>query len=383
MQTMVFERTETREFRELLEKYRSKTDVNVPANSLVMDADGRIASKEYVAIDREPVMFDAQPTEWAYRQIAEYLGIHWHYMQKMMGRLPVPNGRANPTPAFDLMAQNVNYWFSRSRDNRLVRVFQGELIGFLSDQYQAIDNFDAVASAWSAATEALNGNESTLELNRPYLSETRMNATILTTEFIELEPGNSEEQYRMGINLVNSEVGNGAFNIRPLLLRTSCMNSNIFKGAGDEFTFKRVHRGRTLPIGVVWSNDTQKLQSATLRAEIVDVTRAAFDRKVAQDRIDHMKRLKDESFKPTKARIEASKNILGLGDKESNGIWDRIEANNRYEFLQAVTSYAQTYYTKGGNAERGTELEELGGELAMNRSIWDAIEKQTEKEEGK
>lgn len=369
MQTMVYEKTEIQQFAELLKKYQSKNDYRLPATGLEMTADGSVVAKEYVALDREPMHFSAHPTEWALKQIAEYIGMHWNYAKKMIDY-----------PARDLLAQNVNYWLSRGgQDVRLVRVFQGELIGFLSDMYQTIDNYDVLTTAMQTAQQVAAESGFEVQMVRPYLSETRMNASLLTTGMIELDP---ENVYRMGVNIRNSEVGNGSFSVRPMLLRTSCMNSNIFAG-NDDFLYKRVHRGKRLGIGVAqWSQDTMTLQDATIRSEIVDVVRAAFNKDAALDRVKYMKGLKDVPFAPTEARKAATARILGLGEGESDAIWGAVARNTRYEFLQAVTLVAHDrYYKAAGNPERGTELEELGGKLIMQPDIWEQIERQTKKEE--
>lgn len=373
MQTQVFDKTETQGFRELLQKYQSKSDYALPANLIHMRDDGSVEAREYVTLGTEPVSFEAIPTDWAMHQIAEYIGMHWSYAKKLI-----------QYPAMPLMAQNVNYWFSRNtEDRRLVRIFEGELIGFLSDMYRSIDNYDIFT--WTQGTAAKIAAESGFELQlvRPYLSETRMNATILSSEFIQLEPGNDKDVYRMGINLRNSEVGNGSFSIRPMLLRTSCQNSNIFAGH-DDFIYKRIHRGSRIGIGQVqWSTDTQRLQAGTIRAEIVDVVKAAFNKDLAMERVNMLRKLKDVPFTPSPARVKATINVLGLGEKESDEIWAKLERNTRYEFLQAITNHAQTYYRKGADVERGTELEELGGHLIMHQDVWDQIDRQTKKEEDK
>lgn len=371
MQTQVFDKTGTQEFRELLQRYQGKNDYALPANLIHMRDDGSVEAREYVTLGTDPVNFVAKPTDWAMHQIAEYIGMHWSYAKKILHESAMP-----------LMAQNVNYWFSRAtEDRRLVRIFEGELIGFLSDMYRSIDNYDIFT--WTQATAEKVAVESnyTLQLVRPYLSETRMNATILSSEFIELEPGNDRDVYRMGINLRNSEVGNGSFSIRPMLLRTSCQNSNIFAGH-DDFVYKRIHRGSRINIGQVqWSSDTQKLQAGTIRAEIADVVKAAFSKDLAMERVRLLRGLKDVPFNPSPARVKATINILGLDQKESDEIWAKLEKNTRYEFLQAITSHAQAYYRPGANVERGTELEELGGYLIMHPEVWENIDKQTKKEE--
>lgn len=371
METLVFGKEEVSGFRDLLQKYRSKTDVVLPASQLFMKDDGRVEAREYVALGRDPISFSAMPTVWAQKQIAEYLGIHATYMEKM-----------RTYPATDLMAQNVNYWFSKSHDRRLVRIFENEMIGFLSDRYHAIDNYEVLTTAMQAAQEIATEGGFEVQMLRPYLSETAMNATLLTTDYVFLEEGNEQEKYRMGINVRNSEVGNGAFSIRPMLLRTSCMNSNIF-GGHDEDTYRKIHIGKKLGLGNIWSQDTLTLQNATVRSEIRDVTRAAFSREIAIDRINRMKGLKNEKFTPAPERIEATRRILNLTEGENKAIWDKMAMNTRYEFLQAVTSHAQSYYVSKGRPERGTELEELGGTLIDSDSIWGLIEKETARKESR
>lgn len=367
MQTYVFEKEEIGGFAEILQKYRSKTDIVKPVSQVFMREDGTLVSGEMATMSGEDTRFIAKPTNWALTQIGEFTGIHANYLTKM---------RENH--AIDLMAENINYWFSRGREKRLFRVFEGDLIGFLSDRYQAIDNFDIVSHALSAARTVAEGQNTEIQILRPYLTETTMSVTLLTTDFVYLEDGNEAEKYRMGLHIRNSEVGKAAFSMRPLLLRTSCMNSNIFKGY-DEDVFRRTHLGKKLSVGNIWSNDTHLLESATIRSQIKDVTKAAFSKEIAMGRVQNMRHLKDEAFTPLPERVEATRRILGLSQQESDAIWGKVIQNNRYEFLQAITNHAQSYYNKDSNPERETELEELGGSLASGKALWEAIERETER----
>ena len=154
--------------------------------------------------------------------------------------------------------------------------------------------------------------------------------------------------------------------------------------AGIEYSIQERDRGSRINIGQVqWSADTQRMQAGTIRAEIADVVKAAFNKDLSMERVRLLKNLKDVPFTPSPARVKATINILGLTDKESEDIWAKLEKNTRYEFLQAITSHAQTYYRSGANVERGTELEELGGHLIMHPEVWDNIDKQTKKGEEK
>lgn len=380
MQTYVFGKENVGGFADVLSKYRSKTDKVVPISQVFMREDGMIQTKQMVSIDGSETGFMAKPTDWALTQMAEYTGIHSNYLHKMQEE------NAN-----ELMAQNFNYWFAKGGDKRLFRTFEGSLIGFLSNRYRAIDNYDIVTHTLAAAREITTQNGQEVQVLRPYLTETSMAVTLLTTDYVELEPGNEVERYRMGIHIRNSEVGKGAFSMKPLLMRTSCMNSNIFTenyygGDGkrvDHFKFQRRHVGKALDVGDIWSQDTQILESATIRSQIKDVTRAAFSKEIAENRMRKLRELKGQKFAPIEERKEATKRILGLSEAESKAIWDNVAANTRYEFLQAVTNHAQSYYAADKNPERETELEELGGSLGSGNALWEAIEKETKRIEDK
>lgn len=66
--------------------------------------------------------------EIAHRQIGSALGIPAKYYDKMRAENP------------ELLAQNVNSWFTMTPQKRMVRTLDGNARAFLSERYRRIDN---------------------------------------------------------------------------------------------------------------------------------------------------------------------------------------------------------------------------------------------------
>lgn len=362
MQTAVFGREQLHSFREELLRRKNKTDIVTSTQHIWMDDDGTLTVRD---VTGQTNVDHLKMTQWATGQLATHLKIPIDYYRRM----DMPDHKY-------LLAENVNHWLKAETANRLVRIFDNEIIAFLSDRYKAIDNYVVATTAFEVAQEAITAKGHTAQLVKSYIDEKSMSITIHDPEEIyDIGFEGQHDTYHPAVNIRNSEVGARSYIVYATLLRTSCMNSAIF--GGENAGFKRRHVGSRLGEGVgddVWSPETQKIEAELIKSQTADVVRVAFDREIIRLRLAKLKSRKDEPMPPT--LTDASKDVLGLTDEESDAIWNRIEANNRYEFIQAVTSLANDYQKENAdNPGRGTELQELGGELIQDDNIWDQIEK--------
>lgn len=124
----------------------------------------------------------------------------------------------------------------------MVRGYDNQARAILSDRYAALDNLELV----EMMAEVMDGLEYTIIESGQYydrndgLRRDEMALRVVCKNF-DLPDG----AYGTGFMIRNAETGGGASEIRPLIMRHSCLNSVILKlGAdGQELGMRQTHRG--------------------------------------------------------------------------------------------------------------------------------------------
>ena len=118
--------------REILRQQEAKADYLVATDRLHMDTWGD--SPVIRVLDREGID-QIEPLEiqqTAHQQIGTYLDIPSKYYDRMLQRDPA------------LLSYNVNRWFQKEPEQKLLRTMDGKARAFLSNRYRRIDNLDIV-----------------------------------------------------------------------------------------------------------------------------------------------------------------------------------------------------------------------------------------------
>ena len=116
--------------REILRQQEAKADYLVATDRLHMDTWGD--SPVIRVLDREGID-QIEPLEiqqTAHQQIGTYLDIPSKYYDRMLQRDPA------------LLSYNVNRWFQKEPEQKLLRTMDGKARAFLSNRYRRIDNLD-------------------------------------------------------------------------------------------------------------------------------------------------------------------------------------------------------------------------------------------------
>ena len=116
--------------REILRQQEAKADYLVATDRLYMDTYGD--SPVIRVLDREGID-QIEPLEiqqTAHQQIGTYLDIPSKYYDRMLQRDPA------------LLSYNVNRWFQKEPEQKLLRTMDGKARAFLSNRYRRIDNLD-------------------------------------------------------------------------------------------------------------------------------------------------------------------------------------------------------------------------------------------------
>lgn len=245
---------------------KRKTDYIVPAGKLIWTPENDFIVQH--AADHESFY---TPTELFETQIAEKLGIPMHYYRKMQNNVP------------HLLQDNINQWLGfYDKKQFLVRGFTNDstnvLTGraFLSNSYNIIDDYEVLYAALEAIKETgvnVVIDKAEVTENRLYLHvtcpEVEVNAEAFLKEYLK-ENDAAGNGIISGFTISNSEVGKGAFEIRPRAVICKCNNGLIVK---DE-RFRRVHLGSKLDAGeIIWSDKTMRKNRELIISQVTDAVK--------------------------------------------------------------------------------------------------------------
>lgn len=328
------------------------------------------------------------------------------FLEGIAGKLRIPAGYVKRlhADAPDLYDANVNGWLHgrsvrragqepeviRAADARtfLVRCFRGGDDGdgiaraFLSDQYQLVDNLDVLTAALDGIRESgVEAVPVTCDLTdrkmhvRVAAPGVQAQADALLANYrnpfddpdVERERGaggqrwenigvddNGDPHVFAGFDIRNSETGDGAFTIVPVVTVSTCRNGLTL----TREAYRKVHLGRKLEAGSIdWSADTQHKNLELVRAQTRDAVAAFLSE-------DWLRRVAAELDAKAGARIEKTETAirtvgktLQYSEGEINGVLDHFIRGGQLTaggVANAVTSYAQTV----DNADRSHELED-------------------------
>ena len=287
-----------------------------------------------------------KPTRLCLEQIAGRVGIPAKYFERMR------------TDAPELLADNVNHWFQKKPEVRMLRTIQNgkrEARAFLSHKYRPFDNADLVNAVLPRMLEA------GLEVQSAELTETRLYIQAVTPKLSATVVG---DVVQAGVTVRNSEVGMGSVAVEPLLFTLRCLNGMILPTA-----MKRHHVGRAGEgdwengdAYEVFSDETRRLDDKAFWAKVNDVVAASLTETSFNANI---KRLTDstkvETGNPQEA-IEIIGERFQLNENERGNILTHLAKGgdlSLYGLANAVTRAAADCESY----DRAVELERFGGEV--------------------
>lgn len=327
--------------RELKQDYIAPTS----AVRLAVQSDGAVvAQNEHIG------SLPIQP--FAHTQIAEKAGVPTRYYDRMLKDAP------------DLLADNVNRWFSRfpADDKRMVRTLGGDMRAFLSNRYQRIENEEIATAALTALSEE------SVEIVSSEVTERRMYIQVATPRLEgEVKKG---DVVRAGVSISNSEVGSGAVSVQPFIYRLVCLNGMTVPARAGE-GYRAFHIGRPEHEFGVMADDTRELSDRAQLLQVRDFVRAALSDATFQRTMDKMKALTEGRIEgdPAKA-VEVLAKKVGATEHERGGILrSLIEGGDlsAWGLLNAVTHQAHTIKSY----DRAFEFTQAGGALLdLPRSEW-------------
>jgi hypothetical protein len=297
----------------------------------------------------------------AHDQIAAHTGIPVKYYKRMHGEDP------------QLLATNVNTWFRREPESRMLRTLAGNGRAFLSNRYMRIENAMIAEVALNALVKSGIKPDHVVSCN---VTESKLYIQA-TLPNLEMEVKGSRQVgdlIRGGVVITNSEVGKGRVDVSEFDYRLLCLNGMV-----GQSLFRKTHLGVELDDDeALFEDDTKKTIDSALILQIRDMIAAACSRDRFQARIEKMSGLtameiRGNPAESVKVMTKVLGPALGLTDKEEGSILNSLIRGgdvSAWGLLNAVTFQANTET----DYDRSVELEAAGGKLLeLPRKDWQRI----------
>lgn len=340
---------------EITRQNNAKADYMVSTDSLRMDTFG---SSLYLHMRDSDGADGIEPLEVgqiAHRQLSTYLGISSKYYDKMLSQAP------------DLLAYNANHWFSKEPEVRMVRTLDGVARAFLSNRYRRIDNYEVASAVLPIIGEIPDAQFASCEITDSKMYIKVVNPRLVT----EVVPG---DIVQAGIVITNSEVGQGAFSVQPLIYRLVCSNGMTVNDAA----VRRNHVGRVAAAEenfLIYRDETLAADDKAFLMKVQDTVRAAVDEVTFQRVVGMMREAKDARMNTMDVPgvVKLASRSFSITDGESGGVLQHLLEGNDltlYGLANAVTRYSQDVESY----DRASELETIGYHvLSMGPQQWNRI----------
>jgi len=292
-------------------------------------------------------------TELAHDQLAARLDIPRKYYDRMLVDSP------------ELLQENCNTWLAKNPTDRyLVRQLDGKTRAFLSDKYRPFDNYDVAEAALPALTAAGARIESCEVTEKKFYLKA-------VTERLQFEIAKGDI-VQAGIVISNSEVGCGAYSVKPLIFRLVCTNGMI----SDVASMRRNHigggrYGEFEGVMEFMRDETRQAEDKAFWLKTRDLIQGIFSQGGFEKIVAKFRESKEDviSADPIKV-VELSAKKFGLSQTEQSSVLQHLLRGgdlNRFGFVNAITRTAQDVESY----DRATELETLGGTiLELPRRDW-------------
>lgn len=331
---------------ELDRQSRSKADFIAPTSSVFAQP-----AEQGIALDfADQHMLPVRDT--AHGQMASVAGIPLKYYRRMLAEDP------------DLLSVNLNTWFGRMEDRRMVRTLDGRVRALLSDRYARIDNIDVAEAILPVLAEAPQIRIASCEVTERRLYIKAVDERVRS----EAKVGDTVEA---GVLITNSEVGAGALSITPMIHRLVCLNGMVLNDA----RFRRSHVGSRADIGdaayAMLTDETKQADDNAILLKARDIVKGALDAALFEKNVEKMRAAAEgETMADPQGAIERLSNRVGILEGERPSVLKHlIEGGDltKWGALNAVTRAAQDV----DSYDRSTELEQIGGDiLNLPASEW-------------
>lgn len=284
-------------------------------------------------------------TQHAHRQIGARLGVPAKFYDRLLSDYPGE------------WSQVTNAILRNEPEKRMVRTLHDDARAFLSDGYRALDNFELCR-----AILPILGQIPNVEFPRVGITDTRMYITAINPN-VEREITVGDGGHFAGVRIQNSEVGNGALSVFPVVWTRICTNGMVRESFGE----RKYHVGGRAEDSdtayQVFSDETRQLADAAFFAKMGDVVRAAVSDHLFDQIIDQLRNASDQHVQgnPVEA-VQEIANTFDLTEDEQGGVMRHlIEGGDlsMWGLVSAITRTAQDT----ADFDRAMDLERIGGKV--------------------
>ena len=288
-----------------------------------------------------------------HRQIAERLGIPFKYYEKMRANYP------------ELLAENVNGWFNKTPEDRMLRTMKGQARAFLSNKYHRIDNLELMQAVYPILQDMDGVSVVSCEVTPDHLY------LQVVSDKVSFEVAKGDI-VQAGFIISNSEIGLGAVSVQPLVYRLVCTNGMIAPDDGH----RRFHTGKRISGEdnyELFTDQTKMLDDMAYFAKVQDIVRAAVNETRFNQHVIAMQKAigieipamaitpvveeLGKTYLLTKPEQEAIVQNFLIGDTGMDG--SHIAHFNQFGVSNAITRLANS----APDYERAVELEKIGGNV--------------------
>jgi hypothetical protein len=287
--------------------------------------------------------------ENAFRQVAEKAGVPNKYLDDLRST-HVEEG-ADPW-AQELVAYNLNELMAHRNSRHLIRSVEGEVRGFLSDQFRRIDSRPMVDSFMGACMKIgavpIDG----------YALDTRVRMRAVLPYVFEPMPN---EVMLFGLEWGNSDFGHGGHKVSLFNTRVWCTNTAVL----DE-VLRQVHLGKRLEDNILYSQKTYELDNKANASALADIVNNSLSAEKVNGYLDCIRKAVEQKIdEKDVTRILKAK--LGKGDAEkvkdlfdSPDVVNLPPGNSIYRLSNAVSFFSQG---KDISRQKQLDLQRIAGEL--------------------
>lgn len=321
---------------ELQRQKNNSQDFIINTQSLELHTDKHGNSKLHLLDKGKIYKFNVNNN--THQQIAANLSIPYGYYQKLQADSPA------------LLDNNINTFFKRNPEKRLIRILNNNVRAFLSDSYHFIDNLDLVNIIIPAIKE-MKYSIISADITPYHLYIKVINKKIPAKL-------NNGDIIQAGFVVSNSEVGLGCLKIEPLIFCSNTKNIFIYNQAVQSIR----HRGQKL------DSVPSSINQASMD-RISDMIRNAIDQNSFLHIVNQLQLTFDMQLSNPNQSINVL-NQLQITQREKANISHQLVISDDlslYGLLNAISAS-----TKTSTYERATELERIAGEaisLSIPRNI--------------
>lgn len=277
------------------------------------------------------------PTDVFHENLSEKLRIPSQYYKRMQVECPA------------LLDDSVNKWLGLQDKNAMVRTYEfadkSIARALLSDSYKAIDNYDVLFAALDAIKKFCKQQGVKVEFNDCGLTDRRMYVRMTCPDVAMKAPellkgykhpltGDKSTYIITGLQITNSEVGQGAFQIMPRALIQVCKNGLT----RQDDAFRKVHLGAKLQPEneIVWSNVTLQKNLDLIVSQVKDAVAEFLSKPYLTKTINYFT---NKGMQPLVHPVQCMANItdsLGYSEERAANILDYFVKSTDYTKFGAV-----------------------------------------------